>query len=418
MVGMGRMRPFHRSLLAVAALGAGDALAQLPGLGPVDSHWETRQLTPHFWAEGACAADVDHDGKVDVLCGPYWYAGPDFARRHTIYRDAATFLKDGETIPGFKGVLSGTNGYSDNFIAHATDLNRDGWLDYLVAGYPGKETVWYENPRGGKGPWPRHLILAATDNESPAFVDMDGDGRVDLLCMHGQTVGYAVADPKDPYAPWTWRAVSAPDKRFDTNTHGLGRGDLNSDGRMDILERAGWWEQPVAWDGKTPWVFHAMDFGIGGAQMHAVDVNGDRRTDVITAIEAHGYGLAWFEQTANGWTKHLITGDAQQDSESGVLFTQIHAIDLADLNADGLPDIVTGKRVWAHGPTGDVAPGAPAVLYWFELKRDGGKASFLPHLIHRDSGVGTQVLATDLNGDGRPDIVAANKRGCFISLQR
>lgn len=393
-------------------------LAQLPGLGPVDGGWETRQLTPHFWAEGACAADVNRDGKTDVLCGPYWYAGPDFSTRHKISDDTASFEKNGEHIPGFQGVLSGTNGYSEHFIAHAADLNHDGWTDYLVVGFPGKETVWYENPRGGTNPWPRHLILKFTDNESPAFVDMDGDGAIDLLCMSGKTIGYATAHRDNPTALWDWHPVSAPDKRFITFTHGLGRGDIDGDGRMDILERAGWWQQPAAWDGKTPWPFHPVDFGIGGAQMFGCDVNGDGRTDVITAIEAHGYGLAWFEQTTNGWTKHLITGDAKQDGETGVLFSQIHAIDLADMNNDGLPDLVTGKRVWAHGPTGDVAPGAPAVLYWFELRRENGQARFLPHLIHRESGVGTQVFTTDLNGDGRRDIVVGNKRGCFVATQK
>ena len=84
-------------------------------------------------------------------------------------------------------------------------------------------------------------------------------------------------------------------------------------------------------------------------------------------------------------------------------------------NNDGLPDIVTGKRFWAYGPTGDVEPDAPAVLYWFELKRGAnGQTSFSPHLIDDDSGVGTQVTAVDLNNDQRPDIIVANKKGVFL----
>lgn len=410
-------------LLMAATLGAGAAIAQIPLLGPPDGRWTTTQITPHFWAEGACAADVDRDAKLDVLCGPFWYAGPAFTNRHTIQDDDHSFtVKQAggsvTRIPGYEGYLSGTNGYSNHFIAHAADLNRDGWPDYLVVGFPGKETAWFENPRGGQQPWTRHLILAHTDNESPMFVDVDGDKAVDLLCMSSGQIGYAKADPANPRAPWTWLGISAPDKRFTTFTHGIGCADINGDGRADILECTGWWERPAAWDGRTPWEKHDVDFGIGGAQMFGVDVNGDGRMDVITGLEAHGYGLAWFEQTAQGWTRHLITGDANAEGETGVLFSQIHALDVADLNGDGLSDIVTGKRVWAHGPDGDVAPRAPAVLYWFELQRENGRARFIPHLIHKESGAGTQVMATDLNGDGKPDLLTANKRGCFVSIQQ
>ena len=52
-------------------------------------------------------------------------------------------------------------------------------------------------------------------------------------------------------------------------------------------------------------------------------------------------------------------------------FSQSHALMLADINGDGLKDIVTGKRFWAHGPTGDVNPSDPAVVYWYELTRTG-----------------------------------------------
>jgi hypothetical protein len=158
--------------------------------------------------------------------------------------------------------------------------------------------------------------------------------------------------------------------------------------------------------------------------MWVYDVNGDGKNDVITSLQAHGYGLAWFEQKADGsFERHLIMGDKPEQNPYGVKFSQLHAVDLVDIDGDGLKDIVTGKRYWAHGAAGDQEPGAPAVVYWFQLTRkagpDGAKtAEFVPHLIDDDSGVGTQVMAGDVNGDKRPDIVVGNKKGTFVLLQQ
>lgn len=394
--------------------------------------WSKQQLTEHFWAEGACVADVNKDGKNDILAGPYWYEGPDFKKTHVVYQMEKSFSRkkdDGteEKVPGFGGLLSGKNEYSNNFVSYAYDFNKDGWQDYLVIGFPGKETFWWENPQGKDELWQRHTVLAVTDNESPMFVDIDGDKVPDLLAgtstKDGGNIGYAKADPKDPNAEWKWFNVSgAPDKRFQRYTHGIGYGDVNGDGRVDILESRGWWEQPAKWDGTTPWTLHEAQFGGGGAQMYAYDVNGDGKNDVITSLAAHGWGVVWFEQTndggAQGWTKHTIVGATGSEGETGVAFSQPHAIDLADMNGDGLLDIVTGKRFWAHGPGGDAEPNAWPVVWWFELKRDGGKAKYIPHLIDDNSGVGTQVMAVDVNGDKKLDVVVGNKRGVFVHTRK
>jgi hypothetical protein len=152
--------------------------------------------------------------------------------------------------------------------------------------------------------------------------------------------------------------------------------------------------------------------------MYVYDVNGDGKPDVITSLAAHGYGLAWFEQTADGWKQHLIIGTPTEAGETSVVFSQPHAVVLADMNGDGVLDIVAGKRFWAHGNHGDPEPMAPAVLWWFELKRAGGHASYIPHLIDDDSGVGTQFFVGDVNGDGKPDVVVGNKRGAFVHTQK
>jgi len=360
---------------------------------------------------------------MDVIYGPYWFAGPEFTERHIIYPDTTRTqaqLEDGGEveIEGFHGAKSIKNGYSDNFLNAAHDINGDGWTDYIVMGFPGKETLWYENPQGKEGPWPKHVAFEVTDNESPMLTDIDGDGQPDLLCMSAGRVGYASYDPENPTAKWQWHMIS-PKLAFKRFTHGIGFGDVNGDGRTDILEASGWWEQPAVLDGKGPWKKHDAPFGQGGAQMYVYDVNADGKPDVITSLQGHGYGVAWMEQTADGWQQHLITGTPEEEGQTGITFSQPHAVEVADMNGDGVQDIITGKRFWAHGKTKDPEPNAPAVVWWFELKRgDDGSASYVPHLIDNDSGVGTQFSVVDMNGDEKLDIVVGNKRGAFVHIRQ
>ena len=154
--------------------------------------------------------------------------------------------------------------------------------------------------------------------------------------------------------------------------------------------------------------------------MYVYDVNGDGKNDVVTSLAAHGFGLAWFEQKPDGaFEQHLIVGDKPEQNPQGVKFSQPHAIDLVDIDGDGLKDLVTGKRYFAHGSKGDANPLDPAVLYWFELKRNPANqtAEWIGHKIDDDSGVGVQVMATDINGDGKPDVLVGNKKGAQILLQ-
>ncbi|MGB7327597.1 MAG: PVC-type heme-binding CxxCH protein, partial [Rubripirellula sp.] len=321
-------------------------------------------------------------------------------------------------------------GYSDNFFAFTDDFNDDGWDDVLVYGFPGKDAAWFENPKGQDRFWPRHQVLDNVDNESPTFVDINGDGSRDIVCSSDGYFGFAEVRRDEPAAKWKFRRVSdqSAGGKF---THGLGVGDIDGDGRMDLIEKSGWWQQPESLDGDPVWTKHAFEFapGRGSAQMFAYDVDGDGDNDVITSLDAHGYGVAWYEQTggedsASGYTppeftKHLILGAKTSDSPYGVLFSQLHGVDLVDINGDGLKDIVTGKRWWAHGPHGDADPNDPAVLYWFQLDRSAeGTVTWIPHRIDDASGVGTDVCVTDINGDNAPDVIVGNKKGTFVSVQK
>jgi hypothetical protein len=158
--------------------------------------------------------------------------------------------------------------------------------------------------------------------------------------------------------------------------------------------------------------------------MLVYDIDGDGLNDVVTAWHCHLYGLVWHKQVRDeagkiSFKKQVIL-TSEPDLESDDLrISQLHAFDLADFNGDGLMDILTGKRFWAHGPNGDKEANAPAVVYWFQLKRNAdGSVQFIPHRIDDDSGVGTQVAATDLNADGTPDVMVGNKKGTFVFLSR
>jgi hypothetical protein len=409
-----------RILLVAVAL----ATSQGMGLAKDLLHiFKKVRLTQEFWAEGANFGDFNHDGKMDVVAGPFWYEGPDFKKRHEFYPANTTFKhkkSDGsvETLPGYEGGMGVENTYSDNFFAFTYDFNGDGWTDILVYGFPGKEASWYENPKGREGHWQRHVVFDGLDNESPAFVDVIGEGKPQILCCSGGCIGYGQADWKNPGAPWKFHPIT-PKGNYQRFTHGLGSGDINGDGRIDIIEKDGWWEQPASLANDPVWIKHPAAFGKGGAQMVVYDVNGDGLNDVITSLEAHFYGLAWFEQVKeNGnitFREHIIMNKEPSDSRYGVKFSEGHSLDLIDMDGDGLKDIVTGKRFWAHGSHGDVEPNAPAVLYWFKLVRLGkGQVDFIPYLIDDDSGVGTQVVAGYVSNKKFPDVVVGNKKGVFV----
>lgn len=355
-------------------------------------------IDPVFRSEGVAVADVDQDGHLDIIAGNFWYESDPKEGSWTPHaiRPAQTF--------------DPATGYSNSFLNFAADVNGDGWPDQILIGFPGDKAIWAENPRGGPGPWKEHLIWHSACNESPAFADLLGNGRPVLVFPYDERQMAWYESGPDPTQPFTCHLIGGPgDPGTQRFSHGLGVGDVNGDGRPDVIVREGFWVAPS--DPRSgEWKFFRADLGANCAQMHVFDVNGDGLPDVISS-SAHEIGIWWYEQRkgSNGpeFVKHLI-----DDS-----FSQSHSLVLADMNGDGLPDLVTGKRFWAHGPTGDVRPGDPAVLNWYEMRREGGKPTWIRHEIDHDSGVGTQFVVADVNGDGKLDIVTSNKKGVFYFEQ-
>jgi hypothetical protein len=379
---------------------------------PTNITWKKTVLDRAFLSEGVAVADVNKDGKMDVLTGEVWYEAPDW-KPHRIRPGKSDFTEGAKNV------------YSESFCCWAEDLNGDGWPDLIVIPFPGKAAHWYENPQGQPTLWKEHEIWPSACNETPQYADLFGNGKRVLIMgwqppgkeNQGQMAWFTPG--KDPTQRWEMHPISEPStpghevpgtQRF---SHGLGVGDVNGDGRPDVICTGGWWEQPAKEDGK-PWAFHPADLGPNSADMYAFDVNGDGKPDVLSS-SAHEFGIWWHEQKASpdGKGTTFVRHDLFPH-----LFSQSHALHFVDINGDGLKDLVTGKRWWAHGATGDVDPTSPAVLYWFEAKKSqDGSTRFIPHQIDNDSGIGTQFAVADVNGDKLPDVVVANKKGVFVFEQ-
>ncbi|MBI4560113.1 MAG: VCBS repeat-containing protein [Candidatus Hydrogenedentes bacterium] len=339
--------------------------------------------------EAASACDVNNDGVLDIVSGEYWFQGPDYQKQHKICD------------------VRRVEDYYDDFSDYPMDVNGDGYLDIVTGGWWGETLQWRENPKGQPVEWQVHDIAKIGNIERACFWDVDGDGHLEVV-------------PNTPGAPQRiFKLQRGPDGKgtgaFDMYTvkdgptgHGLGFGDINGDGRGDLVFENGWLEAPEnLFQGQ--WAFHD-EFKLGGASVPILvhDVNRDGIADLIVG-QGHDYGLAWWEQKKNAegqrtWVKHDI--DTRR--------SQYHEMQLADVDNDGELELVTGKRYRAHQ---EHDPGSldPLGLYYFKIK----KGDFTRFTIDygpagQASGAGIYLWIQDLDNNGWKDILAPGKEGLYL----
>ncbi len=370
-------------------------------------------------AEGISLLDMDGDGFPDLLSGAYWYQNP------------------GAGGGDWKQHQFRTVGIHNEFVSDCgewiIDVDHDGLPDLVTTGWIQNGLFWYKNP-GPKATaagsmWKAEKITDSFDTEGGAFGDINGDGKPDVALAHYNRAGVL----------WIDFGKGAPRVHHlggrEQDGHGIGIADINGDHKPDVLTPHGWFEQIDADNDK--WQWHGdWDLGDTGFPILGYDVNHDGRLDLIYG-QGHGYGLYWLEQSGPvahpTWIRHTI-------DES---FSQSHALALVDIDGDGTPELITGKRYRGHG--GD-DPGSydPVVVYAYKLPtkaqftQAGSQAGAKPApgvgagsmqiadsasdptftrftlSVNGTASAGTQFVSADFDHDGDMDLASAGKLGVHV----
>jgi hypothetical protein len=381
-------------------------------------------------ALGADAVQTDWTGGYGVP-GPVtqWQGG--FATTQDV--DWAAAPGELVLVPALPIEHLVTSSITEPASATVADIDGDGDLDIVSTAYQGNEVAWWENDGAGGG-WERHTIAVSfvgACNLCACDPDNDGDADVAATAEGGNKVAWwendgtgggwvehvvesAIGSPysvvpadfdRDLDSDFLGAAFSAGDVVWWENTDGAGvawsrhtidanfpgawaavAGDINGDTAIDVVAVA-FSVHDVCWfensgDGAT-WTKHVIDANFPSPlSVRAQDMDGDTDLDVLAA--SYGSQIAWWENdgAGDGWSKHTVaTGLSQPFSTRAV-----------DLDGDGDQDVLANERA------GDR-------VLWFE-NVGGGGLLWIRHVVDATCDGPNDVLAADLNGDLRQDVIS------------
>jgi hypothetical protein len=393
-----------RALLAACTI---VAFATATSVRADDPKWKPHTINGRSEFEAAGVFDVDNDGRLDIVSGDTWYQAPTWTPHHI--RDVkrqGTYYNDFATLP--------------------LDVNGDGQTDFVTCSYFGMDVGWVENPGKPGAPWTYHPVDQPGSSEAAWMVDLSGDGVPDILPNTVNTVvWYEVVKKGDGQG----YELKKHDLGKEAAGHGVGSGDVNGDGRVDLLTHKGWFEAPSD-PARDTWAWHPeWNLGHTGIQILARDVDGDGLSDVVYGM-GHDYGLYWLKQRKGSGGER--TWSEKQAIDKSI--ASVHTLIWADIDGDGKAnELVTGKRVYAH----EVEPGATdgSVVAWYRF--DPAAKEWTRHVIFQGepaknapekagdrlalkdfppgtAGTGLQLTAVDIDKDGDIDLVCPGKSGLYL----
>jgi hypothetical protein len=339
-------------------------------------------------------ADVNGDGKPDLIVAN---AGNNTV---SVLLDSTA---PGAITPSFATQLTFATG-SSPFSVTAADVNGDGKPDLIVANI-GDNTVSVllnTTATGATTPSFASQQTFATGNEpiSVTAADVNGDGRPDLIVADGN--GATVSVLLNTTAPGAVTPSFAGQQTFATGNQpsSVTVADLNGDGRPDLIvantedATVSVLLNTAAPGATTPSFATQQTFAVGSLpqSVTAADVNGDGKPDLIVANTEDATVSVLLNTTAPGASTPSFA--AGQTIVTGAVPLSVTA---TDLNGDGMPDLIVANSI-ANGSVSvllnTTAPGATTPSFAARQTFGTGSGPF-------------SVMAADLNGDGKPDLIVA-----------